>query len=76
MKLNPSFPRSGIMFKVLAYESTGDSLLGVGWMIISENGETQPPDLFDENGFKLPEGWYRLVITEEKFNVVIPRMIQ
>ena len=50
--------------------------IGYGYLYYYSDGKLSEPELYSEDGVKLPEGWYELVITNENHLVVVPRQKQ
>lgn len=69
-----SATKSGVMHKLYVYDN--GALIGYGFVITYPDGRMSAPELFDIGGKKLPEGWYQLQMTQEHYNVVVPRNIQ
>jgi hypothetical protein len=66
--------KNGVMHKLIVYDN--GAMIGYGFVITFPGGAMSAPELFDIAGKKLPEGWYQLTMTNEHFNVVVPRRIQ
>jgi len=66
--------KNGVMHKLLVYDN--GAMIGYGFVITYPDGKMTAPELFDIAGKKLDEGWYQLTMTNEHYNVVVPRNIQ
>lgn len=66
--------RSGVMHKLLVYDN--GAIVGYGYVIMYPDGKVSAPELFNIKGDKLPEQWYQLQMTNDHFNVVVPRNVQ
>jgi hypothetical protein len=74
VKKNKPAIKNGVMHKLYVYDS--GALIGYGFLITYADGKMSQPELFDITGNKLPEGWYQLTMSNEHYNVVVPRNVQ
>lgn len=62
---------TAIMQKVIVFNN--QVRIGYGYVFHYDNGKMNGPDLYRDNGEKLPEGYYNLLMTDEINLIVIPR---
>lgn len=65
---------TALMQKVIVFDN--QVRIGYGYVFLRNDGLTFGPNLYYENGEKLPVGWYNLVVTEEGQLVVMPKKVQ
>ena len=74
---NKSLSRVGVMQKLEVY-AQGDTnkAIGYGYLVTRYDGQQLPPDLYDNEGNRLPKAWYTIRVMDETQLIVIPRRIQ
>jgi hypothetical protein len=68
--------KNGIMHKMIVFDMMKGIQLGIGFIIYFADGKMSEPMLISNAGNNLSEDWYTLFMTDEYFNVVVPRHIQ
>ena len=70
----PTF-RNGVMHKLVVYDN--GAIVGYGFVIMYPDGKVSAPELFELfAGNSLPVQRYQLQMTNDHFNVVVPRNVQ